>query len=427
MKRTARLFSFLSALFGLLTLLQFRGAAAVLLAGPKLIATTLSLVWLLLGSLGALLGRLRRDSLSTWLGLAGAALAARYIARVTAGHDDFSQTFGPDWQSRLPPAQQAAMLPKRWQPVVPKAAGAPSRPNLNFDIHRETGELLLADLWQPPAGVPPTGIGIIYLHGSGWHYLDKDWLTRPFFRHLSNQGHIILDVAYTLFPEASLLPIVADVKRAIAWLKTNGPAYGVNPDRIVLMGGSAGGHLSLLAGYTPNLPALQPADVQADTSVRAVISYYGAADLPMAHQSCVELFRKIDASPLRRIYDTFLPYLDRPIRLNLPYGPVVSPSQFLVHLCGGTPAEAAEMYRLGSPLSHVGPHCPPTLILQGAQDFVFSNQGRPLYQALRQAGVPVIYRELPNSEHAFDLLFPRISPAYQTATYDVERFLALLQ
>jgi len=75
-------------------------------------------------------------------------------------------------------------------------------------------------------------------------------------------------------------------------------------------------------------------------------------------------------------------------------------------------------------------HCPPTLQLVGDNDFIVSvSHGQRLHQALRQAGVPSIYIELPNTVHAFDLYFGvsrRISPAAQAATYDIERFLTLL-
>jgi len=82
---------------------------------------------------------------------------------------------------------------------------------------------------------------------------------------------------------------------------------------------------------------------------------------------------------------------------------------------------------LGSPIHHVGPHCPPTLLLQGGHD---PGGMRPdtlrLHQSLQTAGVKSIYLEYPNTGHGFDLILPRLSPAAQAATHDVERFLALV-
>ena len=63
--------------------------------------------------------------------------------------------------------------------------------------------------------------------------MDKDFQTRPFFRHLVAQGHTVMDVAYRLCPEVDIYGMVGDVKRAIAWMKTNASRYGVNPEKIV--------------------------------------------------------------------------------------------------------------------------------------------------------------------------------------------------
>ena len=52
--------------------------------------------------------------------------------------------------------------------------------------------------------------------------------------------------------------------------------------------------------------------------------------------------------------------------------------------------------------------------------------GAPAASHLQAAGVPSVLVEFPNSDHAFDLVLPHISPAAQAATYDVERFLALM-
>ena len=60
---------------------------------------------------------------------------------------------------------------------------------------------LLCDLWQPPRGVASSGLALVFLHGGAWYMLDKDFFTRPFFRHLAAQGHVVMDVAYRMYPE----------------------------------------------------------------------------------------------------------------------------------------------------------------------------------------------------------------------------------
>jgi acetyl esterase/lipase len=272
-------------------------------------------------------------------------------------------------------------------------------------------------------------LGIIYLHGSGWHYMDKDMLTRPFFGHLANQGHVIMDVAYSLAPATHLKGMVGDVKRSIAWLKTHADDYAIDPQRVVLMGGSAGGHLALLASYAPRHPELHPPDVNVDASVHAVVAYYAPIDLVASYHffsACYEdLFEK--ESWLERGVMRLAEELLRRARFLADGSRIVSMPGMLTGLLGCRPDECPNLYHLSSPINHVGRHCPPTLLLQGAHDpGGMRVDAIRLHRALRGVGVSSVYREYPNTGHGFDLVFPRFSPAAQAATYDVERFLALV-
>lgn len=398
---------------------------------PKVIAGNLSPVWAAIGAIGALYGLLRKRPLTVLAGLVATVISGRHIRQVTQSQDQlFVNAFGPDWQARIPADRLARMLPARYQPILTDPLVGYNRENdLVFGHWPGTGEPLLCDLWSPPRGVAPSGRGIIYLHGSAWHFMDKDVGTRPFFRRLVSQGHVVMDVAYTMAPRVDLFGMLGDVKRAIAWLKANGSVYGVDPAQIILMGGSAGGHLTLLAGYTPNLPALQPAGLEADTSVRAVICYYGYGDLAEAYYHFAEHRERSDPKTLARLDETFrrLENIMHQIRLLPAYGRWSMPEEWLPAIFGGTPDKVPENYKLGSPEHYACPTCPPTLFVQGAHDLGgMVNQIRRLHQKLQANGVPAIYLEFPETEHAFDLIFPHIAPATQTATYYVERFLALV-
>ena len=83
------------------------------------------------------------------------------------------------------------------------------------------------------------------------------------------------------------------------------------------------------------------------------------------------------------------------------------------------------MYDLASPIHHVNPACPPTLMFQGTHDAVVPLEAaRRLHRALEAAGVPVVYVEYLWTEHAFDLMYPPLAnPAAKAALYDLERFL----
>jgi acetyl esterase/lipase len=96
-------------------------------------------------------------------------------------------------------------------------------------------------------------------------------------------------------------------------------------------------------------------------------------------------------------------------------------------LFGGWPQDTPYMYQLASPVTHVHPGCPPTLLIQGEQDvFCPVDATRTHHRKLVESGVLAINIVFPWTNHAFDLLFPQMSPAAQSALYDVDRFLALL-
>jgi acetyl esterase/lipase len=430
MKKASRTLSYLSAFLSALTLIRSEsGWMPMALWVPKLLAGAWAPFLAIAGGLGALIGLARKDHKAVRAGLFGAAVAWRYVVKVTAPHDGFAQAFGPDWQSRIRPELRARMLSRRYTLLPADPPEVPWQRDVVFGTHLETGDPLLADIWQPLDDMPRTGLAVIYLHGSGWHYADKDLGTRRFFRHLAGQGHVIMDVAYTLAPKAQLQAMMADVKRAIAWMKASAAEYGVNPERIVLMGGSAGAHLALLAAYAPNHPQLQPTDIDTDTSVRAVVSYYGPPDLRALYDYFQTMYDNVLTSKT---------WLERPYIANWesrfrraghlpPDAKFVDLVDLLPNVLGGTPDEVPEVYRLGSPINHIGPHCPPTLLLQGAHDMVgMAPDVRRLHRALRQAGATSVYVEFPSTEHGFDLILPKWSPAAQAATYDTERFLALM-
>lgn len=224
-----------------------------------------------------------------------------------------------------------------------------------------------------------------------------------------------MDVAYRLCPEVDIFGMVGDVKRAISWMKANASRYGVDPERIVLAGGSAGGHLALLAAYTPALPALTPDDLQNDDlSVCGVVSYYGPTDMLAEYQHTNQ--ERLRAKNLPRVS----------------VGPgstlTVTPGTWRMDaLLGGWPQDALPNYQLASPSTHVHPDCPPTLLIQGSLDFITPVDATcSLHKSLVEAGVPAINVVLPWTDHGFDMLLPQINPAAQSALYDVDRFLAIM-
>lgn len=410
MKRPLTILVILSALLGAVPFVRprSRGGEALLWL-PKLVAGALAPVSGLLGVLAALAGAARRDWVLAGSGAAAAGLAARLVSDV------------PDVDRAL------AALPERAEPDAdPEPAAPPAspvRPRFLRDVvigRSATGGDLRADLW-PPASAVPSGMGIVYAHGSGWRVGDKDMGTRPFFRRLSAQGHLVLDLAYTLWPRATLPQMVAEINLAVLWLKEHSPEYGARPDRAVLMGSSAGGHLVLLAAYAPEEPAFRPGDAAGDTSVRGVVAFYPPVDLA-AMQS------EPGGDPSRRMDRISRAMAEQLFAVRDDAGRRQVSADILPEMLGGSPAEVPETYRLLSPCCHAGAGSPPTLLLQGSDDvFGMAPDVRRLHRCLCGAGVPAVLLEFPHTEHAFDGVLPGISPVARASTRAVERFLAWLR
>jgi acetyl esterase len=238
------------------------------------------------------------------------------------------------------------------------------------------GEELKADVWRPPGGGSAAQAdaaeerpAVIVVHGGGWRSGERDDF--PLWNAwLASKGYVVFDIDYRLSPPPSWQDAPADVRCAVGWVKENAARYGVDPERVALMGRSAGGHLALLTAYTQGSAPTRGCDVRKlqDSGVAAVAAFYPPTDL----------------SRLSRL--GYLGGMDR----------------FL----GGTRDAVPERYRLLSPVSHVDPEDPPTFLAHGGDDQIVSPwQSELLADRLRGAGVDHRLVGLPWANHTFDFLW----------------------
>lgn len=354
------------------------------------------------------------------------------VTRPPHASGSLDNAFGPQWKNRIPASSKKYFLPRRMNFWLPKVPSPRMQQNIPFATIPNTNQQLLCDIWQPAASIPPSGMAFVYLHGAAWYMLDKDLGTRPFFTHLAAQGHVIMDVAYRLAPESDMMGMVHDCKRAIAWMKEHAVTYGIHLDQIVVGGGSSGGHLALLAAYTKDDPSFMPIELEGeDVSVCGVISLYGPADLKEMyyHTNQHLTTRSIPGKPRKTVPTQMPEWIIKQMgkdyyRLHLDKD-LVNAGSF-APLLGGHPDECPDMYALYSPVSHVHADCPPTLLIHGTHDLMAPVQAtRELFSRLVKAQVPVVLHLIPQTDHAFDLQLPSLSPSAHNAIYDVERFLAL--
>jgi len=128
-----------------------------------------------------------------------------------------------------------------------------------------------------PVGVSKAPV-LLFVHGGGWSIGDKAHAAPDKAKWANGQGWAFASANYRLVPQATVEQQAADVASAIAWLRANAAREGLDPDRIVLMGHSAGAHLAALVGTDPQY--LQAAGVPLG-AVKGVVLLDGAGyDVP---------------------------------------------------------------------------------------------------------------------------------------------------
>jgi len=132
------------------------------------------------------------------------------------------------------------------------------------------------DYW---AGARADAPLVIFVHGGGWKRGDKRMMNGSAkLEHWQAQGYAVASLNYRLVPDATVEQQAQDVADAVGWLRGNAKRLGFDPQRIVLIGHSAGAHLVALAGTDPQYfhkAGLKPGDV------RGIIPLDGAAyDVP---------------------------------------------------------------------------------------------------------------------------------------------------
>ena len=187
-------------------------------------------------------------------------------------------------------------------------ARAEVKPDIEFA--KVDGTNLTLDVYVPEGNGPFPAC--ILVHGGGWTHGDKRTFIKPLFEPLSKAGFAWFSINYRLAPKHHYPACVEDVESAIRWVKAHTGEYHVDPERIALIGESAGGHLVSLAGVR----------AKADTRVAAVVPFYAPHDLELQREdTCLKpLFglkvlndaarKKLrEASPITYVHKGLPPFL----------------------------------------------------------------------------------------------------------------------
>jgi acetyl esterase/lipase len=143
---------------------------------------------------------------------------------------------------------------------------------------QRNGRALTMDVLRP---AHPNGLGIAVMISGGWKSKKPGETPAALTAPLLRAGYTIFDVCHISQPESTIMDIIADMHRGIRFIRHNATAYGIDPNRIGVTGGSAGGHLSLMLATRggpgdPNAP--DPIDRES-SAVQAVAIFYPVTDL----------------------------------------------------------------------------------------------------------------------------------------------------
>jgi len=259
---------------------------------------------------------------------------------------------------------------------APKPANLPPGVRMEQDLAYvpDGDEAQRLDLYLPEQAPEKTLPLIVHIHGGGWMGGSK--FPCPVVGMVA-RGYVVASVEYRFSQKAKFPAQIQDCQAAIRWLRANAAKYHLNPEKIGVVGGSAGGHLSALVGTAGGTGTFVPIggnEVQSDR-VQAVCDIYGPADFTTVVKQA-----EGDAN-VKNIFE-----------FNSPKDPYSS----LI----GVPLETEAKSKAVSPVTYLSADDPPVLILHGTHDaLVPYAQSVQFAEGLKSYGVPVWLQTLPGAGH----------------------------
>jgi acetyl esterase/lipase len=237
----------------------------------------------------------------------------------------------------------------------------------NIEYKNVNGKSLQLDIYRPKNIVKPAPL-LVFIHGGGWRSGQRsDYLI--YLVDFAKRGYITATVSYRLLKDGPYPACAEDITDAVHWFFNNGENYGYDPNRIALIGGSAGAHLALLAAYGWKNPSARKdsTDVQEHGHrIKAVVDIYGPTDLTTEYARNHKLV-----------------------------------TSFIAHSF----KDAPELYKEASPIQYLDKSDPPTMILHGtSDDLVPISQSDLLKARLDTLGVPCVYYRVPLWPHGMDII-----------------------
>lgn len=228
------------------------------------------------------------------------------------------------------------------------------------------GQHLRLDLARPKTGDGPFP-AVVCIHGGGFRAGSREVYDGLVVR-LAQKGYVAVTVSYRLAPKYQFPAAVHDTKAAVRWVRANAAKYHIDPDRIGVTGGSAGGHLAQFLGVTAGVAEFEGEGGNPGVSSRVacVVNVYGPSDFTKS------------------------------------YGKSVDAAEVLPLFLGGNLETARRQHVRSSPLNWVTPNAAPTLCIHGTEDtYVAHEQAVWLVDRLKASAVEAEVLTLPGAGHGF--------------------------
>jgi acetyl esterase/lipase len=258
---------------------------------------------------------------------------------------------------------------------------------------RRGGHALQLDLYLPaqkPAAPLPA---VVFVHGGGWQTGNRAEFA-PMAIRMAERGFATATVSYRLSPEARYPAAIHDVKSALRWVRAHAGEYGIDPARIAVAGGSAGGQIASLAGVTNGIARFDPdgGPGAVSSAAQAIVNIDGLSDF---------------TSPEARANE------DNPAKRPTAAGAWL----------GGSYAEAADTWREASPTFYVGANTPPILFIGSAQAR-FAVGREAMIEKMKAQGVAAQTVLLPDTPHSFWLFDPWLAPTVEATVAFLRTWMA---
>ena len=251
---------------------------------------------------------------------------------------------------------------------------------------KEERELKL-DLYVPKKGTPSYP-GIVFIHGGGWSRGFKEKYRRQ-ASYFADKGFVCACITYRLAGETKFPGAIEDCKCGVRWMRANAEKYGIDSNRIAVIGGSAGGHLAGLVGTSGGVKELEGDGRYNNYSskVNLVVAFFGVFDM-------ADMVRKGTSTERG--------------------------STAVQNFIGGSLEEFPEKYKMASPVTFIDKSDPPVLLFHGTEDKTVPYiQSVKFKKLLEEAGVPVKLITAEGAGHGHI----NVPPYYEPTIKQMEEFI----